>query len=121
MTSNIPDWRSRDGLAVGKGATVQEFVATVGDKNLEIDVAPWGEGRLKVNGRQIAHITDAKDRRQAFRKLATAAERDLQEAALEPERKSSSPMMPVVKAKLLEGKRGLIIGIAKVSTEADRR
>jgi enoyl-[acyl-carrier protein] reductase I len=112
MTSSMPDWRSKDGLAVGKGATVQEFVAPVGDKKLEIDVAPWGEGRLKVNGRQIAYINDAKDRRQAFRKLATAAERYLQETALEPERKRSSPMIPVVKAKLLEGKRGLIIGIA---------
>jgi enoyl-[acyl-carrier protein] reductase I len=112
MTSRTPNWRSRDGLAVGKGATIQEFVATVGDKNLEIDVAPWGEGRLKVNGREIAHITDAKDRRQAFHKLATSAERYLQEAVLEPERKRSAPMIPAVKAKLLEGKRGLIIGIA---------
>ena len=39
MTSRMPDWKSKEGLAVGKGATVQEFVATVGDKKLEIDVA----------------------------------------------------------------------------------
>ena len=57
----------------GKGATIQEFVATIADKTLEIDVAPWGEGRLKVNGNEIAHINDAKDRRQAFSKLAKAA------------------------------------------------
>jgi hypothetical protein len=51
--------KAKEGLAAGKGATVQEFVATVGDKRLEIDVAPWGEGHLKVND---------------FRKLAKAAE-----------------------------------------------
>jgi hypothetical protein len=66
--------KAKEGLAAGKGATVQEFVATVGDKRLEIDVAPWGEGHLKVNGWEIAHVDDAKDRRQAFRKLAKAAE-----------------------------------------------
>ena len=43
MTSRKPDWTAKEGLAVGKGATVQEFVATVGDVELEIDVAPWGE------------------------------------------------------------------------------
>jgi enoyl-[acyl-carrier protein] reductase I len=112
MTSGTLDWRSREGLAVGKGATVQEFVASVGDKTLEIDVAPWGEGRLKVNGREIAHVNDAKDRRQAFRKLATAAERYLQGAPVELERKRSSSMIPAVKAKILEGKRGLVVGIA---------
>ena len=58
-----PDWKPNEGLAVGKGATVQEFSATVGDDKLEIDVAPWGEGHFKVNGREIAHINDAKDRR----------------------------------------------------------
>jgi enoyl-[acyl-carrier protein] reductase I len=78
MASRTPDWRKKEGLAAGKGATVQEFVATVGDKRLEIDVAPWGEGHLKVNGREIAHVDDAKDRRQAFRKLAKTAERYLQ-------------------------------------------
>ena len=78
MTSIIPDWKAKEGLAAGKGATVQEFVAIVGDKKLEIDVTPWGEGHLKVNGREIAHINDAKDRRQAFRNLAKTAERYLQ-------------------------------------------
>jgi enoyl-[acyl-carrier protein] reductase I len=46
------DWRTNEKLAVGKGATVQEFVATLGDDKLEIDVAPWGEGHLKINGRE---------------------------------------------------------------------
>ena len=36
------DWKSKEGLAVGKGATVQEFVAISGKDTLEIDVAPWG-------------------------------------------------------------------------------
>jgi enoyl-[acyl-carrier protein] reductase I len=112
MPATKLDWKSKEGLAVGKGATVQEFVSTVGGQQLEIGVTPWGEGHLKVNGREIAHINDAKDRRQAFRQLAKSAERFLQEQAVEPTSKRSSPMIPVVKAKLLEGKRGLIVGIA---------
>src|SRR5215211_4480849 len=108
MTSVRPNWEPNKDLPVGKGATVQQFVATVGDDKLEIDVAPWGEGHLKVNGRKIAHIKDAKDRRQAFRDLKDVAERYVQEH----KRKRSSSMLPVVKAKLLEGKKGLIVGIA---------
>ncbi len=110
MTSRSPEWKSKEGLAVGKGATVQEFVAIVGDDKLEIDVAPWGEGHLKVNGREIASINDAKDRRQAFRDLKRLADQYLQAPKSESKRKSS--MIPAVKAKLLEGKKGLIIGIA---------
>jgi enoyl-[acyl-carrier protein] reductase I len=112
MASTTPDWTTKEGLAAGKGATVQEFVATVGDKRLEIDVAPWGEGHLKVNGREIAHVNDAKDRRQAFRKLAKAAEHYLHGDKPVPTNKRSSTMIPSVKAKLLEGKKGLIVGIA---------
>ena len=63
MKTRKLDWQSNDDLAVGKGATVQEFSATVRDDRLEIDVAPWGEGHFKVNGREIAHVNDAKDRR----------------------------------------------------------
>ena len=40
MTPTMPDWKAKEGLAAGKGATLQEFVAIVGDKKLEIDVAP---------------------------------------------------------------------------------
>ena len=105
------DWKAKDGLAVGKGATVQEFVAAFGGKTLHIDVAPWGEGHLRIDGREVAHVTDGKDRRQAFRKLATSAERFLQGLPLEAESKRKS-MIPVVKVKLLEGKKGLIVGIA---------
>ena len=118
MRARKPDWKPNEGLAVGKGATVQEFSATIGDDKLEIDVAPWGEGHFKVNGREIAHITDAKDRRQAFRDLKKIAERYVEARALEPGSKRNHPMIPAVKAKLLEGKRGLVIGIANENSIA---
>jgi enoyl-[acyl-carrier protein] reductase I len=105
------DWTTNESLAVGKGATVQQFVATVAADKLEIDVAPWGEGHLKVNGREIAHISDAKNRREAFRQLKKIAERYLGERA-QPGSKRTSSMIPAVKAKLLEGKKGLVVGIA---------
>jgi enoyl-[acyl-carrier protein] reductase I len=44
MPSGKSDWKTNESIAAGKGATVQEFHATVGDDRLEIDVAPWGEG-----------------------------------------------------------------------------
>ncbi len=69
MSMSKVDRKSNGDLAVGKGATVQEFMAIVGADKLAIDVAPWGEGRLRVNGEEIAHLKDAKDRRQAFREL----------------------------------------------------
>jgi hypothetical protein len=40
MAYTTPDWKTKEGLAAGKGATVQEFVATVGDKKLEIESHP---------------------------------------------------------------------------------
>jgi len=70
-----PNWKGNQKLPTGKGATLQECVATVGAKTLAIDVAPWGEGHLKVNGRKIAHVNDAKDGRQAFRELKIMANR----------------------------------------------
>jgi enoyl-[acyl-carrier protein] reductase I len=48
---------------------VQQFVATLDDDQLQIDIAPWGEGHLKITGREIAYVADAKDRRQAFRAI----------------------------------------------------
>ena len=102
------DWKANEGLAVGKGATTQQFVATLGDHRLEVEIAPWGDGQLKINGREIAHINDAKDRRQAFRAIKQIAERYVETHM----NKSAAPMLPAVKAKLLEGKKGLIVGIA---------
>jgi enoyl-[acyl-carrier protein] reductase I len=113
-----PEWVPKEGLAVGKGATVQEFVATVGDVELEIDVAPWGEGHLKVNGREVGKVTSAKDRRQAFRDLKLMAERYMQLRPSKPQSKRASAMIPAVKAKLLEGKKGLVVGIANENSIA---
>ena len=56
-SSRMLEWKTNEALAVGKGATVQQFVATVGDDRLEIDVAPWGEGHLKVNGQEKWRIS----------------------------------------------------------------
>ena len=69
------DWKTNGTLAAGKGATVQQFVAILGDDRLEAEIAPWGEGHLRINGRDIARIDDAKDRRQAFREIKKIAER----------------------------------------------
>ena len=118
MTLSKVDWKTNEKLAVGKGATVQEFFATVGNDKLQIDVAPWGEGHLKVNGREIANIEDAKDRRQAFRELDKIATRYLAGQPLQSDSKRKPSMIPAVKAKLLEGKKGLIVGIANENSIA---
>ena len=116
MTSSTLEWKSDQTLAVGKGATVQQFVATLDEHKLQIDIAPWGEGHLKVNGREVAHVNDAKDRRQAFRAIKKFAEHYVETHMIKSESKKS--MLPVVKAKLLEGKRGLIVGIANENSIA---
>lgn len=116
MSSRPLEWTTDETLAVGKGATVQQFVATLGEDKLQIDIAPWGEGHLKVNGREVAHINDAKDRRQAFRAIKKIAEHYVETHMIKSEDKKS--ILPVVKAKLLEGKRGLIVGIANENSIA---
>ena len=108
------DWKTNSALAAGKGATVQQFVAILGKDRLEAEVAPWGEGHLRINGRDIAHIDDAKDRRQAFREIKKIAERYAETHMS----KNGSLTLPAVKAKLLEGKRGLIVGIANENSIA---
>jgi enoyl-[acyl-carrier protein] reductase I len=112
MTSNTFSWKTNETLPTGKGATLQEFSTRAGSHNLEISVAPWGEGRLKVNGREIVHINDAKDRRQAFRILENIADIYLKEQPVKTDGKKQLSMIPPVKAKLLAGKRGLVVGIA---------
>jgi len=104
-------WKVSQDVAAGKGATLQAFTASSGTDKFEIDVVPWGEGHLRVNGREIAHITDAKDRRQAFAELKKMADRYIDGLPL----KSG---IPAVKARLLEGKRGLIVGIANENSIA---
>src|SRR6516162_7650609 len=78
MASTKLDWKANEKLPVGKGATFQQWVAAVGGDKFEMDVAPWGEGYLKINDRQIAHVNDAKDRRRAFGTLNDVAERYLE-------------------------------------------
>jgi enoyl-[acyl-carrier protein] reductase I len=107
-----PDWKSDGDFAVGKGATVQQFVATVDGEMLEIQVAPWGEGLLRANGREVGRIDDSKDRRQAFTRLCRMADSYLEEQARIPKAKKKPSMIPTAKAKLLDGKKGLIVGIA---------
>jgi enoyl-[acyl-carrier protein] reductase I len=109
-----PNWKSNDKAAAGKGATAQQFFATVGGDKLEIEVAPWGDGHLTINGREVARVTAAKDRRQAFRELDIAAERYLTASGANKD----SAMIPSVKAKLLEDKKGLIVGIANENSIA---
>ena len=118
MPSSRLDWKTNVNMAAGKGATVQEFFASVGNEKLKIDVAPWGEGHLRVNGREIAHINDAKDRRHAFHELKKIADRYLQGQPVKFESKRKSSKIPAVKAKLLEGKKGLIVGIANENSIA---
>ena len=118
MASTTLHWKTDEKLAVGKGATVQQFVASLGGDKLEIDVAPWGEGHLRINGREIAHVDGVKDRRQAFRVIKEIAERYVETHMLKSEKKNASIALPAVKAKLLEGKKGLIVGIANESSIA---
>ncbi len=112
MPPGILEWKTDQTLAAGKGATVQQFVAVIGNDRLEMDVAPWGEGHLRINGREIAHVNDAKDRRQAFQSIKKIADHYVDTHMTKTETKKASQGLPSVKAKLLEGKKGLIVGIA---------
>jgi enoyl-[acyl-carrier protein] reductase I len=111
-------WTTNQDFPVGKGATVQEFVAVVGDSRYIIDVAPWGVGRFMVDGREIAIVDRAKDARQAFSDLSILAERYLKGEPIKVDVPRRSPLIPAAKAKLLGGKRGLIVGIANENSIA---
>jgi enoyl-[acyl-carrier protein] reductase I len=117
MSLSRLDWKANQGLALGRGATVQGFVATASNRKLEIDVAAWGEGRLRVDGQEVAHITGVEGRDQTFRELSEIADRFLEGQMLDSDTKSKSAI-PQVKAKLLEGKRGLIVGVANENSIA---
>ena len=78
--------RCRDVLSIGKQTRTCRWekaprssssLRPSGTDQLEIDVAPWGEGELKINGMEVARITEAKDRRHAFAYLKRAAERHI--------------------------------------------
>jgi enoyl-[acyl-carrier protein] reductase I len=102
------DWRASEHQAAGKGATIQAFIAALGSDRFEIDVAPWGEGHLRLNGQEIGHVSHGKNRREAFRDLKIMADRYLQERAAG----GTKPAVPTAKAALLAGKVGLVVGIA---------
>lgn len=106
------DWEPNREIPVGKGATLQQFFAVSGKDRFEISVAPWGEGQLKVNGEEIARTAEAKDRSQAFATLKQAAQRYARGESLDQPKKGRARLIPAVKAKLLEGKKGLVVGIA---------
>jgi enoyl-[acyl-carrier protein] reductase I len=112
MPPQTANWQPNREMPVGKGATVQQFFTTLGKDQFEINVAPWGEGQLKVNGQEIARTAEAKDRRQAFAILKQAAERFARGEPLEIPKNGEAGLIPAVKAKLLEGKKGLVVGIA---------
>ena len=112
MPLQTANWDTNKDLPVGKGATIQQFFTTLGKDRFEISVAPWGEGQLKVNGLEIARTAEAKDRRQAFASLKQAAERYARGEPLEMPGNGKARLIPAVKAKLLEGKKGLVVGIA---------
>ena len=112
MPLQTANWQPNREMPVGKGATVQQFHTTLGKDQFEISVAPWGEGQLKVNGQEIARTAEAKDRRQAFATLKQAAERYARGEPLELPKNGKARLIPAVKAKLLEGKKGLVVGIA---------
>jgi enoyl-[acyl-carrier protein] reductase I len=75
MTPTKPHWKAHPIVPTGQGAPVQQFVATVGSARFEIEIAPWGDGTLKVNGVQIARVQAARNSREALRDLKKVAAR----------------------------------------------
>ena len=70
MAASKPDWKPIETLPwARRHCQVHRRV----EDNLR-SMSPLGEGYFKVNGREIAHIDDAKDRRQAFRELKKIAD-----------------------------------------------
>lgn len=111
-------WAVNNNFPVGKGACIQEFTALADGAAYLIDVAPWGEGRFTVDGREIARIDDARDSREAWSKLSALAESFRRGEKIEVSVPRRSALIPAAKAKLLQGKRGLIIGIANENSIA---
>jgi len=87
-------------------------------ETLEIDVALWGEDRLRVNGREITHQRCQKIAAKPFASLKKIVDRYLEEQTFMIDKKPKPSMIPAVKAKLLDGKKGLIVGIANENSIA---
>jgi len=79
MTPTKPHWKAHAPPPAGQA--IQQFVATVGSARLEIEVAPQGDGTLKVNGVEIAHVRSARNSREALRDLKKIAARHLRRRA----------------------------------------
>jgi len=73
------DWVPDTSLPAGKGATVQHFIASDGLNTLEIDTAPWGDGKLTVNGKTRAQVENEATEQSAFRDLEGIAENAAEE------------------------------------------
>lgn len=69
MNKNRSDWKPDLSLPTGKGATRQRFDAEDKVEHLSIETEAWGEGDLKANGVEIAHVDDGKSASDAFRNL----------------------------------------------------
>jgi hypothetical protein len=67
------DWQPDLSLPAAK-STRQHFAASAGADRFEIDVAPWGEADLSVNGRPMAHVAEQPSAGDAFRNLDRIAE-----------------------------------------------
>ncbi len=76
-----PHWKSHAAALAGQGTPVQQFVAMVGSVRFEIEVAPRGDGTLKVNGVQIAQVQAARNSREALRDLKKIAARHMRRRA----------------------------------------
>src|ERR1700756_3851902 len=102
MPLQTANWEPNKEMPVGKGATIQQFFTTLGKDRFEINVAPWGEGQLKVNGQEVARTSEAKDRRHAFAVLKDAAERYARGEPMGGSTNGKAHLIPALKAKLLE-------------------
>jgi hypothetical protein len=63
---------AQQGNACGQRGHGSVVLCNLGKDRFEINIAPWGEGQLKVNGQEVARTAEAKDRRQAFTTLRQA-------------------------------------------------
>jgi hypothetical protein len=105
MTSTTLEWKTDQTVAVGKGATVQQFVASLGADKLEISVAPWGEGQLKVNGREIAHVDYAKEGGRPFVNSISSRVAILVAISPRPRKKGDHPGFLQLRPSFLKAKR----------------
>jgi enoyl-[acyl-carrier protein] reductase I len=71
-----------------------------------------------VDGIEVAHVTDAKGRRQAFDEMKKVAKQYVEGSLMKSNGSKKRGMIPTAKAKLLEGKKCLVVGIANENSIA---